>query len=218
MESDYQTQLRGEFDRQVGNLVGKGFPEIANMGTREFLDLLEPLWVKITDLAPVTVDVQKGFIPFLIVVKNELIPAEVVLPLIEVKGKRGYVDMHPVEPERFNPIDGLDVPKRAAYLAINIETGQETLNVTPYAALNELKNDNRSPLTIDEGVALLTQFPEVLIDKKNYNSFYLLGSRCGDKRVPAIWLSYKKPRLGWCWEKNPHTWLGSASCEGRVGL
>lgn len=45
----------------------------------------------------------------------------------------------------------------------------------------------------------------------------ILGSRCGDKRVPALWVSGGHPRLGWCWAGNPHTWLGSASCAGRVG-
>ncbi len=23
--------------------------------------------------------------------------------------------------------------------------------------------------------------------------------------------------LGWCWDDNPHTWLGSASCGRRLG-
>ncbi|MEI2690845.1 MAG: DUF5701 family protein [Anaerolineae bacterium] len=45
----------------------------------------------------------------------------------------------------------------------------------------------------------------------------LLASRCGDKRVPAFWLSQNRPKLGWCWAGNPHTWLGSASCAERVG-
>ena len=38
----------------------------------------------------------------------------------------------------------------------------------------------------------------------------------GDKRVPALWVSARRPRLGWCFQGAPHTWLGSASCGGRV--
>jgi hypothetical protein len=39
----------------------------------------------------------------------------------------------------------------------------------------------------------------------------------GNQTVPAIWInSEKHPNLGWCWDRNPHTWLGSASCIGRV--
>ncbi|MGH3131815.1 MAG: DUF5701 family protein, partial [Gaiellaceae bacterium] len=74
--------------------------------------------------------------------------------------------------------------------------------------------ENRSPMTIDEGIALLIHNPEVLETK---NCFSLLGSRCGDRRVTAMWISGGKPRLGWCWAGNPHTWLGSASCASRVG-
>ncbi|WP_371413026.1 DUF5701 family protein [Thiomonas sp. X19] len=48
--------------------------------------------------------------------------------------------------------------------------------------------------------------------------FSMLASRCGDKRVPALWLSESRPKLGWCWAGNPHTWLGSASCANRVGV
>ena len=50
------------------------------------------------------------------------------------------------------------------------------------------------------------------------NAYSLLASRQpGTQRVPAIWTSFKAPRLGWCWDRNPHTWLGSASASGRVG-
>jgi len=80
-----------------------------------------------------------------------------------------------------------------------------------------IKSKHRFPLTIDEGIALITQFPEFLI--KN-NCFSLLASRTGkDQRVPAIWINAnKQANLGWCWDRNPHIWLGSASCEKRVGV
>jgi hypothetical protein len=69
-----------------------------------------------------------------------------------------------------------------------------------------------SPLTIDEGVALLLQQPEAIA--RNWG-FSAAGSRRGDQRVPAFWISEGRPKLGWCWERNPHTWLGTASCARR---
>ena len=72
----------------------------------------------------------------------------------------------------------------------------------------------RSPLTVHEGVAVTTVRPDLLRGGSRYS---LLGSRCGDKRVPAIWVSERRPRLGWCWDGAPHTWLGSASCAARIG-
>jgi hypothetical protein len=119
-----------------------------------------------------------------------------------------------IEPDdfaRFRPIEAIDVPS-GPYLVIDVDLGRETLNVTPDDALERILAEGRSPLTIEEGLALLDQHPEVL---RTQNAFSLLGSRCGDRRVPALWLSRGKPRLGWCWAGAPHTWLGSASCRGR---
>jgi hypothetical protein len=101
----------------------------------------------------------------------------------ELGGKAGFTDM--ADLDRFGPID----------------------------ALESIMSKSRSPLTIDEGLALVMQYPEV---PENRNAFSILGSRCGDRRVPALWLSKRRPRLGWCWSGNPHTWLGSASCGGRA--
>jgi hypothetical protein len=61
---------------------------------------------------------------------------------------------------------------------------------------------------------LITHFPDIL--QKN-NGFSLLDSRCGDRRVTALWISGGKLKLDWCWAGNPHTWLDSASCEYRIG-
>lgn len=71
---------------------------------------------------------------------------------------------------------------------------------------------HRTPLTIEEGLTALIHDPEYL---QPNHCFMLLGSRAGDKRVPAVWLSGPTPRLGWCWEGNPHSWLGFASCAYR---
>ncbi len=103
-----------------------------------------------------------------------------------------------------------------AYLLVDIDRGKDNANMPPDEALCMIEKENRSPLTIDEGVAIVTHYPEFLMRN---NCFSLLASRCrGDRRVPALWIdSEKKPRLGWCWAGNPHTWLGSASCRKRVG-
>ncbi|HYN94662.1 MAG TPA: DUF5701 family protein [Pilimelia sp.] len=31
-----------------------------------------------------------------------------------------------------------------------------------------------------------------------------------------MWISGRAPKLGWCWEGNPHTWLGVASTGARI--
>ena len=81
-------------------------------------------------------------------------------------------------------------------------------------ALSVIASRGRTPLTIDEGLSLATVFPELLV--KNH-CFMLAGSTRGDKRVPALWISERAPKLGWCFQGVPHSWLGVASARGRAG-
>ncbi|GIO04427.1 hypothetical protein J31TS6_04550 [Brevibacillus reuszeri] len=206
--------LQQEFERQISNLIQKGYPSITGQSEEDFRKQLEPLRQKVVELKHAEVSTQKGKVPFVIVIKREWIDAERAMKLVERKNKAGFSIMASEELNRFTPIEGIELPEGVAYLLVDIDTGQETLNVTPIQAMEIIKNENRSPLTIEEGVALITHFPEVV--KKN-NGFSLLASRCGDKRVTALWISEGKPKLGWCWAGNPHTWLGSASCQYRFG-
>jgi hypothetical protein len=201
--------MTSEFDRQLATLIARGYPRLAGLSEAAFTRFIEPL----RDLAPSTPS-DDGRIPFVIVVPG-LVSPEQAMHLVELGGKPGFVDMTSADPlDRFLPIDGVEIPPASAYLITNVDTGKDMLNVTPDEALTTIREEGRSPLTIDEGIAVLTHFPDVLT---THNAFSLLGSRSGDRRVPALWLSKGRPRLGWCWAGNPHTWLGSASCSGRVG-
>jgi hypothetical protein len=113
---------------------------------------------------------------------------------------------------RFHPLPDLDVPG-APYLMVDVDTGADTLNLPPAEALPRIAEAGRSPLTLAEGLAVLVSHPGVL---RSRNCFSLLGSRAGDKRVPALWVSGRRPRLGWCYQGAPHSWLGSASCGARL--
>lgn len=156
-----------------------------------------------------------GRVPFVLVITKQLAPAERAMPLTELQGKPGYADFEPDDIARFEPMKELKIPDAPAYLVFDIDRGAETLNVTPDAAMVTITAQGRSPLTVEEGIAFITHYPGSL--QKN-NCFSLVGSRCGDRRVPALWISKRAPKLGWCWAGNPHTWLGSASCPDRAGV
>ncbi|GIH04132.1 hypothetical protein Rhe02_21990 [Rhizocola hellebori] len=130
------------------------------------------------------------------------------------KSKPGRIDRNfkPGEPKNFVPV--VEVPKAKAYLVFDVDRGEEYRNVRPEDAVAAITARGRSPLTIEEGLALITHHPEMLEKNK---CFMLAGSRCGDRRVPALWISEGAPKLGWCWAGNPHTWLGTASAASRLG-
>jgi hypothetical protein len=120
--------------------------------------------------------------------------------------------MKPDEIATYVPIEAVTLPDGLAYLALDVDLGAGSRNVRPEDALRDLLAAGRSPLTIDEGIALVLQQPEAI--DRNWG-FSMAGSRRGDQRVPAFWISEGRPKLGWCWDRNPHTWLGTASCAGR---
>ena len=118
------------------------------------------------------------------------------------------------EMRTYRPVDGVDAPD-APYLLWGIDTGSELCGVRPEEALVTVRSRGRAPLTAEEGVALTVVRPDVLRPNRCYS---LMGSRTGtNQRVPAVWISQRRAKLGWCWDRNPHTWLGAASAAGRVG-
>lgn len=210
-------QIQQEFDRQVENLLQKKYPEAAGLSADRFLEHITPLKQMTNQINALEMDLKQGYLPFVIVISSNLVPTETAMSLVEREGKPGVTKLYPHEPTDFQAIDGVGIPDGIAYLMMNIDRGKGSINLPPCEAMQLITKADRSPLTIDEGLALITQFPEFLM--KN-NCFSLLASRHrGDKRVPAIWINGKKQaNLGWCWDGNPHTWLGSASCDTRMGL
>ena len=197
------------FFDQVEKLVSLGYPDFFGMDTAAFRSALAPLAEHVPAKAGVVPDVKQGSA---LVINAPGAPVRATLPLVEREGKAAVERLHPIKPEQFQAIEAVDLPAGHAYLMLDIDRGNSTLNVTPDAALESIIGLGRSPLTIEEGIALLTHFPDFL---QPNHCFSLLGSRCADRRVPALWLSEGRPKLGWCWAGNPHTWLGSASCARR---
>jgi hypothetical protein len=198
------TEAELEFDRQVDCLVTTGLPELRDLSESCFRAWLEPL----RDLLPPPGG-DGGRIPFVVVVPD--LPVVPVLESVHGTGGAGFTTMEPDDLERFRPLPELDVPA-APYLLHDVDPGPDTLNLPPAEVLPRLIAAGRSPLTIAEGLAVLVSDHGVL---RSRNCFSLLGSRAGDKRVPALWVSDRRPRLGWCYQGAPHTWLGSASCGVR---
>lgn len=208
---------RPDFDRQLETLVRLGYPELAGLEPQAFREALAPLEAHLSELpepGPSEPATHVTRVPWVLVVSADWLPADQTIVKTTLNGKSGLTVFSPDELQAFKPIPSVPLPEGVAYLLLDVDTGTEFLNVTPNEALEAIQARGRSPLTIAEGIALVTQVPETL--RKNA-CFSLLGSRCGDRRVPALWISEKRPKLGWCWAGNPHTWLGSASCASRIG-
>ncbi len=202
------------FDQQLNNLLEKNYPKLADLAEPDFLSLIEPLRKAANNIVG-DEDYKEGHLPFVIVVSDALIPAEKMMSVVNRNGVAGVTVLRPHASGNFHTVQDVALPSAKAYLLVGIDRGKDNINLPPNEAMTLIKKANRSPLTIAEGIAIITQYPDFLM--KN-NCFSLLASRTGaDQRVPAIWINSKKePNLGWCWDGNPHTWLGSASCKDRI--
>lgn len=200
-----------ELERQTQHLVSLGYPALIGTSGRSFrscVDRLHPL----LDGAGAATGASQGRIPFALVVPG--VRPEDAMPLTHQGAKAGYVDMRPVEPSDFAELQNLSIPS-GPYLVAGVETGGDTLGVPPRDALTLVTGRGRSPLTIAEGIAVITAFPGIL---RAANCFQMAGSRRADKRIPSLWVTRAgAPRLGWCFDGVPHSWLGAASCSERIG-
>lgn len=205
------------FEDQVTTLVELGYPPLAGLSESAFRAELAPLADQADRLDKAQPNDEPGRAAYVVVVTRALVDPTTTVPLLRLVGGRkpGVVDRNHAEGDlaTYDPLPELDVPPARAYLLVDIDRGEEFCGVRPEEALPVIRGRGRTPLTIDEGIAVVTQAPHLLEKNK---CFMLSGSRRGDRRVPALWISERAPKLGWCWDGNPHTWLGVASAGKRI--
>ena len=205
------------FEEQVNRLVELGYPALAGLSENAFRDELAPLAQEAHRLDEVPLSEEPGRTAYAVVVTRTLVDPTATVPVLRLVGGRkpGVVDRNhaPGDLATYDPLPELEVPQAAAYLLVDVDRGEEFCGVRPEDALPVIRERGRTPLTIDEGIAVVTQAPHLLEKNK---CFMLSGSRRSDRRVPALWISERAPKLGWCWDGNPHTWLGVASAGKRI--
>ena len=201
-----------EFDRQVQALIDRGWPDVAGSATELFQQTLEPLRALVHEnVSDATVTSSR--VPFVLVVPD--IDPEPLVPLLRLNGgaKPGILDRNHGDEGRAVPAARRPGRADIAVRRARRGAGEEFCDVRPNEAVETIRGRGRTPLTIHEGIALVTVHPQVLEPNR---CFMLAGSRRGDRRVPALWISQRAPKLGWCWEGNPHSWLGTASAGARA--
>lgn len=205
------------FEDQVTTLIELGYPALAGLSEKAFRAELEPLAQEAHRLDEAQPKDEPGRAAYAVVVTRALVDPTTTVPLLRLVGGRkpGVIDRNHAQGDlaTYDPLPELDVPEARAYLLVDIERGEEFCGIRPEEALPVIRGRGRTPLTIDEGIAVVTQAPHLLEKNK---CFMLSGSRRSDRRVPAMWISERAPKLGWCWDGNPHTWLGVASAGERI--
>jgi hypothetical protein len=209
--SDRQAELEGVFAAQVEAWTAAAREIDLGVSASEIRQAFAPLRERLRGLGSPAADPEP---PFALILPGSDAAALVGAVRLEAGGPPGVLDANhgPEGLEPYRPIEQVEIPERA-YTLVGIERGDEFRGVAPGAAVATILERGRTPLTIVEGLALALVRPGVLARD---HCFSLAGSRRGDKRVPALWISRGAPKLGWCWEGAPHEWLGVASVARRV--
>ncbi len=214
MSEDALTAVE-EFDRQLDRLASV-LPVALGVDPHHFTQSLAPLRAVAAEVAPRGSSGAGS--AFVLIPDVAGVDFDSLVPLLSLEGSRrpGIVDRNhgPEGLRPYRPLPELSVPEAVPYLLVDVERGEEFCDIRPGDAVAEIVRRGRSPLTISEGIVLHLVRPDLL--QKN-RCYMLAGSRRGDRRVPALWISQGAPKLGWCWEGNPHSWLGTASAAERRG-
>lgn len=189
------------FDNQLAAYVEAGFDSVAG-----FAEVCAPL-------REVFETAQAGDLPPTLVVRASLVGSERLIEAIDRHDGRPQTVIHAEDFEQYASRDGVELPASGAYVLGGISKRSETRNLPPRGALAMIEEAGHSPLTIEDGLAIWRMHEQAIAPNDGLS---LVGSTRGDSRVPAIWISKGRPKLGWCFFGAPHTWLATASCSERL--
>ena len=228
--------LRELFDTQLNTIRERKFHLPTGLSENDFvnrhiLPLKQLLAKNIKDT-----DVEESHIPVLIVVPHSVVPLSYQLE----RTRESINDIqleHIIKPEWFENAKGVSTPDRP-YLILDVETGYAMKNTTPKKCIKTFNDEGRFALTVDEGIALIAHFPEVLeshwVDLPGSVLIHKFVGEDVMKRgmlsslppafakatfVPTLnYKYYNYLRLYYIYEVTETPYSGSASCAKRLSL
>ena len=173
--------LLNMFDRQAENLLKKNYHLSVGMDK----ELFQKTWFKplLNSLVryyeqPDNLLLDYGLrVPFLIVFPHTFIPRETQLSMITWVGLRKSPILKLKEPiaDRMTRSD-------KPYIALDVDPGTQLQGLSVDESIQQINIQARGGLTLDEGIALATHYPEILLN----HGIDLPGSLTNDGLTPYI--------------------------------
>ena len=224
------------FARQVKTILERKFHILSGLGETDFVNnhimpLKQLLAEKIEDNRK-----EENHIPLLIVIPNAIVPLSNQLERIRESINDIQLE-HTIKPEWFENAKGVSTPDEP-YLLLDVETGYAMKNITPKKCVQTFNDEGRLALTVDEGIALIFHFPEVLESHwVDLPGSVLIHKFVGEEVMKRGMLSSLPPafakatfvptlnykyynylRLYYIYEVTETPYSGSASCAKRLSL
>ena len=130
-------------------------------------------------------------IPFVVVVPS--LPVVAVLDAVHMVGGAGFTTMDARRPGAVPAAARARRSRPAPYLLRDVDPGRRR---RPAAGRGAAADRRRPPLPADHRRGPACWSPTRACSARATAS--RCRSRAGDKRVPALWVSGRRPRLGWC--------------------
>ena len=191
--------LKPIFDAQKKTLLDLGYPEMLSVSVDDFTKKLEALWETcVKKIADIEIS-KKGNVPLLLVISQGNAQEK-------IQKIKGHSELD------FNNLEGEAQIPPPIYILLDVEDGQNMVAKSPKDALKKFQKEGRSALSINESVALLTHYPELLKDHYliSAGSFYTTKD---NESLPLLWLldEHKNPELHYAWFHIAHGSYGVGS-------
>jgi hypothetical protein len=224
------------FSIQTNTITERKFHAPSGLNESDFINrLIMPLKGLLVNIDTAT-QIDKNRIPILVVVPHAIVPLSYQLERIRESINDPQL-AHIIQPEWFENAQGVSTPNKP-YLLLDVETGYAMKNTPPKKCVQSFGDAGRFALTIDEGIALISHFPEVLeshwIDLPGSVLIHKFVGEDVMKRgmlsslppafakatfVPTLnFLYYNYLRLYYIYEVTETPYSGSASCGNRLSL
>ena len=224
------------FAKQVKTIVERKFHKPTGLSGSDFVNrrimpLKQLLARNIKDTK-----IEESHIPILIVLPHTIVPLSYQLERIRESLNDIQLD-HIIKPEWFENAKGVSTPDKP-YLLLDVETGYLMKNTTPKKCVKIFKDQGRCALTVDEGIALISHFSEILQSHwVDLPGSVLIHKFVGEEVMKRGMLSSLPPafakatfvptlnfkyynylRLYYIYEVTETPYSGSASCAKRLSL
>ena len=224
------------FSQQIKAIIEKEFHVPTGLSESDFINRhIMPLKQLLVENDKDT-KVDESRIPILVVVPHIIVPLSYQLERIRESINDIQLE-HLIKPEWFENAKGLSTPDKP-YLLLDVESGYAMKNTTPKKCAQTFNEAGRFALTVDEGIALISHFPEILeshwVDLPGSVLIHKFVGEDVMKRgmlsslppafakatfVPTLnYLYYNYLRLYYIYEVTETPYSGSASCAKRLSL
>lgn len=195
-----ETLKRQLFDRQVERLLERGYHRTLGWTELDFRLCLNTLRNRLGEIEETNPDNLR----FLIVVSHGMLPIARQMELLVVAKKHGHASLDWEKLINSASIGNSEFP----YLVCDVDDGARNVGGLLRDVTREIRHAGRYGLTVEEGIALAVQIPDILLRQS-----IALADSDYMRYTPELWLSSGGPALSYDFPQSQKEGRAVPSCR-----